>query len=160
VRDASGDPVALADVFAAQPTALVVYRGGWCPFCNKHFQELSQVADDLKNAGYQLVAISADRPEAVAKAEAKADHGFRLLSDADLDAAKAFGLAFRLDDTTVERYKGYGIPLEDMKGEPRYALPVPAFYLIDENAEVQYAFYDPDYKVRISADEVRRQLDS
>ena len=68
-----------------------------------------------------------------------------------MNAAKAFGLAFRVPDETVERYKGFGIDLEQASGEEHHLLPVPAVYVIDEEAKVSFQYVNPDYRVRIPA---------
>lgn len=73
-------------------------------------------------------------------------------------SGRAFGLAFKLDDATVSKYKGYGIRLVDSAGAPRYSLPVPAFYLIDEKGTITFAFHDPDYSKRIAKADVLKTI--
>ena len=68
-----------------------------------------------------------------------------------MNAAKAFGLAFRVPDETVERYKGFGVDLEQRSGMEHHLLPVPAVFVLDENGIVQFQYVNPDYKVRIPA---------
>ncbi len=158
LQDANGNAVALGDVLAKQKTALIFYRGGWCPFCNKHLSEVASLQDEIAAAGYQVVGINADRPEEVLKAGEKKNYPFMILSDSDLNAARAFGVAFKLDDDTASKYKGYGIKLMDSAGEPRYSLPVPAFYLIDTDGKVTFEHHDADYSKRISKDEIRKAI--
>lgn len=152
IQNSKGEPVDLRALVGQKRTALIFYRGGWCPFCNKHLKEVAEAKDQIVQSGYQIVAINADRPEDVAIAEGKNNFPFLILSDSDLKAATAFGLAFKLDDDTVKKYTDFKIKLEDSSGKPRYSLPVPAFYLIDTDGKVTFEFHDPDYKVRISKD--------
>lgn len=158
VQDGQGNPVRLRDATDGKKSALVFYRGGWCPFCNKHLSDLASLQDDFAKAGYQVIGINPDRPEDVLKAQEKREYPFTILSDSDLAAARAFGVAFKLDDKTVEQYNGYGIKLMDSAGEPRYSLPVPAFYLVDEAGKITFEFHDADYKVRISKDDVLKAI--
>jgi peroxiredoxin len=79
----------------------------------------------------------------------KHELGFTLLSDAKLEATEGFGLAFRMPDEGVERYKGFGIDLEDASGETHHVLPVPAVYLIGPDGKVLFSYVNPDYKVRL-----------
>lgn len=68
-----------------------------------------------------------------------------------MNAAKAFGLAFRVPAETVDRYKGFGIDLEARSGQPHHLLPVPAVFVLDEDARIQFQYVNPDYRVRIPA---------
>jgi len=73
-----------------------------------------------------------------------------------MDAAKAYGIAFRLDDAEVERYRSYGIDLEQASGEDHHLLPVPSVFLIDRNGRVRWRYSNPDYKVRPDNDALLR----
>ena len=68
--------------------------------------------------------------------------------------ARAFGVAFRVDDATVEQYKGYGLDLESTQGNAQHVLPVPAVFVIDREGRIGFSHYNPDYKVRLSAEEL------
>lgn len=35
LKDTDGKNVAVAKRFAEKTTALIIYRGGWCPYCSK-----------------------------------------------------------------------------------------------------------------------------
>jgi peroxiredoxin len=158
VQDANGNDVALGDLLAKQKTALIFYRGGWCPFCNKHLSEVASLQREIAAAGYQVIGINADRPEEVLKSAEQRNYPFTIFSDSDLKAALAFGVAFKLDDDTAAKYKGYGIKLMDSAGEPRYSLPVPAFYLIDTAGKVTFEHHDPDYTKRISKEDLLKAI--
>jgi len=152
VRDASGASVRLTEVLAGKKTVVVFYRGGWCPFCNRHLAELAGIQSDLAQLGYQTMAISPDRPEEIAKAEAQDKPEYRRLSDSKAEAIRAFGLAFRVDDKTFETYRDqYKIDLEKSSGETHHLLPVPAVFLTDEKGTIRYAYTNPDYRVRLKA---------
>ena len=80
---------------------------------------------------------------------------FELLSDSDMDAARAFGLAFKVDDALVETYKTqYGIDLEASSGRTHHELPVPAAYVVDQAGMIRFAFVNPDYKVRVDSEKL------
>jgi peroxiredoxin len=80
--------------------------------------------------------------------------GWRLYSDSKSAAALALGLAFRVDDATVEQYKRYSIDLEAASGETHHVLPVPAVFLTDAAGKVQFSYVHPDYRVRVPAEVV------
>jgi peroxiredoxin len=95
------------------------------------------------------VALSADRPEKLGDSRKKHDLSYTLLSDHEMNAARAFGIAFQVDDETFEEYKGYGIDLEETSGETHHLLPVPSVFLIDKGRVVRFVHYDPDYQQRL-----------
>jgi hypothetical protein len=66
-------------------------------------------------------------------------------------AAKAFGLAFRVDDELYERYKGFNIDLENASGETHHLLPVPAVLIIGKDGRIRFQYVNPDYKIRLDA---------
>jgi peroxiredoxin len=84
----------------------------------------------------------------------KHDLGYVLLSDSRMEAAKAYGIAFRLSDEEVETYQGYGIDLEDASGETHHLLPVPSVFLVDAAGQVRWRYSNPDYEVRPDNDEL------
>jgi peroxiredoxin len=133
--------------------ALVFYRGGWCPYCNRHLSALQTVHDELSELGFALLAVSPDRPERLPETAAKNEVGYRLLSDSKLWAARSFGLVFQMPREKVTRYREqYNIDLEAWSGQEHHQLPVPAVYLIDRNGRIEFAHYDPDYKQRLDPD--------
>lgn len=95
-----------------------------------------------------MVALSADRPEKLAGAVEGKTLDYRLLSDNDLAAARAFGIAFRVDDGTAKAYRGHGLDLEAASGRTHQGLPVPAVFLIDGGI-VEFAYVHPDYRKRL-----------
>ena len=149
------DPDALS-----RPAILISFRGGWCPYCNLHLAELRTVIPELKAAGYDVLFLSGDAPaqlyaglEGETK-EAIAGLDYTILSDASISAGRAFGTAFRtgerlndyLDNKNYE-YAGSSIGRHN-------ALSVPFVYVIDVDGNIVFDFVEPDYKVRLPADEL------
>lgn len=138
------------------PVLLIFYRGGWCPYCNTHLQELRTAVPKLRDAGVEVLFLSADRPELLYASLDEPDIDYTLLSDASMAAARAFGVAFRVDDRTVEKYLGFGIDLEAASGYDHHQLPVPSVYLVDRDGIVRFMHAEPDYKVRIDPETLLR----
>ena len=149
MRTVDGKPTTLAKQVAGKPAILVFYRGGWCPYCNLQLSELRLIEGPAKALGYQMIAISPDRPEELAKTLDKGDLTYTLLSDSRAEALKAFGIGFRLDDVTYLKYKAYGIDLETASGDEQRALPVPSVYIVDAEGVLQFGYSHPDYTIRI-----------
>jgi peroxiredoxin len=137
---------------------LVFFRGGWCPICTRHTQQLIKIYPEVKEMGAELVGISPDDTEHSKDNIAKSSIPFPIFSDADVAAAKAFGLAFRVDDATVLLYKGFGIDLEKASGFDHHALPIPAVYIVDQSGEIAFAHSNPDYHERLDTDRILSEL--
>jgi peroxiredoxin len=155
LRDLGGKEVTLQAIIAGKPTVLIFYRGSWCPYCNAHLSDLVTVEEELRSLGYQIVAISPDRPEELNRMTT-ADHlNYRLFSDPQAEAMKKFGVAYRVDDATVTNYKKkYNVDLERSSGQTHHILPVPAVFIIDRTGKIVFVHADPDYKVRMKGAEV------
>ncbi|MDA0989497.1 MAG: dienelactone hydrolase family protein [Verrucomicrobia bacterium] len=109
---------------------------------------------ELKKEGYQVVAISPDNLDSVAKAALEKGVDYTLLSDLKMEAIRKFGLAFSLDAETVVKYKGYGIKLLPTPDIDDKILPVPAVFLVDAAGQITYAYTNPDYKQRLDPQEL------
>ncbi len=157
-----GSQLSLTQALAGRPTVLVFYRGGWCPFCNLQLSELRHLDGDLQAHGFQLIALSPDRPELLAEAQEDAENmaGYRLLSDASGAAMRAFGIAFEVDEATRKRYTEYGIDLAAASGHQHYALPVPAVFVIDAAGVLQFSYVNPDYRTRVPLRLVRAAIEA
>ncbi len=152
VRNASDVLVSLAALTTGRPTVLIFYRGSWCSFCKKQLTELRNFQPDFAELGYQIIAISPDRPGLLPALSDKLDLNFTLLSDSDMAASDAFGLSFRLGDDTFNEYRTrYGVDIEKASGKSHHKLPVPAGYLIDSVGVIRFAHVDPDYSTRVPA---------
>lgn len=144
-----GQPVALSALYASKPSIVIFYRGGWCPYCTTHLGNIAHAEAELVKLGYQVLAISPDRPEALRVSINKGGYTYQLLSDSDMTVTRAFGLAFRVDDPTIEKYRSFGIDLEKASGRNHYLLPVPAVYIVDTQCIIRFAHWDADYKKRL-----------
>lgn len=139
-----------------KPVVLIFYRGGWCPYCNAHLGQLRTTEPKLRQMGYDVLFMSADRPELLVTSLKQKDLGYTLLSDAPMTAARAFGVAFRLDDATVKIQKQFGADLEAASGQTHHELPVPSVFVLDKHGVVRFVHWDPNYKVRMSGEDILR----
>jgi len=153
VRTASGEAFEFQPKSLRKPAVLIFYRGGWCPYCNAHLAQLRGAEPQLIEMGYEVLFMSADRPELL-RSSLKEDVDYTLLSDADMNAARAFGIAFRVDDATVQRYKKYNIDLEATSGATHHELPVPAVFIVDRAGTIRFAHWNPDYKARLGGEQI------
>ncbi len=103
---------------------------------------------ELSTLGFPVIAISPDRPAKLLKGLEAKDLGYTLYSDARMEAARAMGIAYRLDDAGVARYRRLGIDLEEASGETHHELPVPSVFLVEKGGRILWVYSNPDYRVR------------
>ena len=152
VRNADGTERHLGPGPLTRPTILIFYRGGWCPYCNRHLGALKQVEPDLIKLGYDVLFLSADRPELLYSSLKEPNIHYTLLSDASMNAARAYRVAFRLDADALAEYRRYGVDIEAASGQTHHELPVPAVFIIDRSGVIRFVHANPDYTTRISPD--------
>lgn len=150
LRTVDGKAYAIDPQSLDAPLVLVFYRGGWCPYCNRHIGALKSIDADLRALGYRLLFVSPDRPEVLYESLKEPDVTFTLLSDASMSAARALGIAFRVDDPTHEKYRSFGIDLDAASGYDHLQLPVPAVFVVRRDGRIAYVHANPDYTQRLS----------
>jgi peroxiredoxin len=154
LQDTAGDKFNLNEAIKQQPAVIIFYRGGWCPYCNVHLGQLKTVEPKLQELGFQILAISPDRPAKLAESIDKQQLTYKLLSDSEMTAAKALGIAFRVNDETLKKYDEYGIDLEDASGQNHHLLPVPSVFIIGSDGVIDFSYTNPDYKVRLAPEDL------
>ena len=147
LRTADGDPSTLRAALSGQAGVLIVYRGGWCPVCTRQFASLRSVVEPIRELGLGLFAMSVDDPERLI-AGRDPETPFTLLSDSELQASTALGLAFRVTDDAVERLEGFGLDLEGNAVSIERVLPVPAVFVFDAEGVITFSYANPNYAVR------------
>lgn len=85
----------------------------------------------------------------MAELASKGDYAMRLYSDASMEAARAFGVAYRVDPATDKALKGFGIDVGESSGGEHRWLPVPAVFIVGTDGVVDFQYVDPNYSRRI-----------
>ncbi|TYO97469.1 peroxiredoxin [Geothermobacter ehrlichii] len=152
LQDSEGRTIRLDQLTRGKPTILIFYRGGWCPYCNIQLADLGRIEPDLLRLGYQLVAISMDSPRFLRETRQKHAINYTLLSDSDANAAKAFGLAWRLEEPTFDQYRSLGFDIEQASGRKHHILPVPATFVVGTDGLISFAYVHPDFRIRVDGD--------
>lgn len=134
-----------SDIVGEKPTVLLIYRGGWCPFCNAHLSEIQGVQSEVIKLGYQIVAVSPDSPENLQITDEMEKLEYSLYSDGDGKFIQSLGIAFK----APEKYAGM---LNKNSGRLNDGfLPVPSVFIVDTSKKILFEYINPDYKTRLSA---------
>jgi peroxiredoxin len=145
LMDITGKSVRLIETVSKKPTILIFYRGGWCPYCSKQLSGVQLIEKDLMVMGYQVIAVSTDSPENLSGTMDKQKLSYTLLSDADLNVSKQFGIAFKAPssyDKILPESSGY-------KNTDKL-LPVPSVFILDKKGKILFEYINPNITERIS----------
>ncbi len=112
----------------------------------KQLGQLQEIEPQLKEMGYQIIAISPDKPEELKKTIEKEKLTYQLLSDSKMEASQAFGIAF------VNKSKMLTKILERASGEKHHQLPVPSVFIVGKDGVIKFVHFDPNYRKRIEPD--------
>ncbi len=118
VMGSDGKPIALSD-FHGRPVLLVFYLGGGCLHCVEQLRLLAPRTEDFKKAGIEILAISTETVEGLAKTREKAGKdgriAFRLAADPTLAAFQQWHAHDDFEGTPL-----HGVFLIDGEGRVRW----------------------------------------
>lgn len=157
-KDQNGKIISLKDELKNGNVVLIFYRGQWCPYCNKQLKNIEDSLSFITSKGASVFAITPEQTENVSKTIEKTKATYSILSDDGLKIMKAYNVAYAIDPTTIEKYKGYGIDFSKANGNNGANLPVPTVYIIDKNGTITYRHFDTDYTKRASVQEILNYL--
>ncbi len=90
LADADGKPVSLEE-FRGRKVVVYFYPAAMTPGCTKQACDFTNAADELRSGGLNVLGISPDSPEKLAKFRAKESLTITLLSDPTKSAMIAYG---------------------------------------------------------------------
>jgi peroxiredoxin len=149
-----GNSVDFKKLVSQKPSVVIFYRGGWCPYCNLQMEQLVKIEPELEKMGYQVLAISPDKPEKLEESQSKHHINYTLLSDRSMEIIRKFGLAYQVGKETLLKMQDLGISLDSSTGNDLHLLPVPAAYVVDKNGVIHFVYFNQDIKVRVNPDDL------
>jgi peroxiredoxin len=158
-KDQSGIEINMKDLRKKGQVVVVFYRGNWCPYCSKALTGLQDSLQYITEKGAQLVAITPEAGEGINKTIEKTKAVFPIIYDEEMKIAKAYRVAYEVDERTLNRYKSFGTDLLAINGQKQKAyLPVPAVYIVNKEGSVIYRYFNEDYKKHPSVKEILSEL--
>jgi peroxiredoxin len=158
-KDQNGREVSFKELRKKGPVVVLFYRGNWCPYCNKELKRFQDSLQYITDKGAQLVAVTPEGGEGIAKTVEKTKASFPIVYDEDMKIAHAYQVAFNVDDLTLGRYKNAGIDLLANNQQKQKAyLPVPAVYVVNKEGSVTFRYFEADFRKRVSVKEILNNL--
>ena len=146
LQNLDGKDVELESLMAEQPSVVVFYRGGWCPYCNAQLAGLAKIENEIKDLGYQIIAISPENFQNIPEVAKKDKVSYTLLSDNGGNLIQRTGIAFEMPDNYK---KGLS---SKVKGNLTPILPVASVFIVNRSGEIMFEYINPDYKIRLPED--------
>jgi alkyl hydroperoxide reductase subunit AhpC len=182
VTDAKRETTALKGITAGKPTVIVFFRGTWCPLCTLAMAHVAQAQPELEKMGYQIIAISSEAPEELAKfapitdkewtrPEAATDETkrakferermpekaitYRVVTEPTGKLAEAMGIAFfkDLQGTEYQRLKKTDL-IQQRDG--KHWLPLPGVFITDKEGIIRFVDLNRTKDGKISENYNRR----
>lgn len=150
--NSEGQTLRTAELINGKESIIILYRGGWCPYCTTQMAGLAKLAQRITESGFQIIGVTGEDLQDISGFKTEKKLPYRLVHDEGIALAKALKVAYKVDEQTLNKYKGYGIDI------PNGILPVPTVLLVDKNLRIQYVYSNSDYTVRLSEDTLMQVL--
>lgn len=156
--DQQGRMRSLGEFIGDGPMILSFNRGHWCPFCRIELSALADAHRDLETVGVKIVSIMPDRELYVRRMPDEIRSRITILSDIDNEYVLSLGLAMWLGDELRTLMQSQGLDLGEVHGNDSWCLPVPATFVLGRGGRVLARKIEPDFRKRMSIDEIRTAL--
>ena len=152
--DETGRLVSLKDLLAQGPVVVTFHRGHWCPYCRISISTLVKAQPRIEATGARMVAIIPDREQFAAEMREDCNVNFPILSDMDNGYAMSLNLAIWVGAEMQEFMTKIGRMLPQYQGNDSWMLPIPATFVVGKDGRAKARFVDPDYRKRMTIEEV------
>jgi len=151
--DQFGEKVSLEESLKKGKVILTFYRGAWCRYCIKQFLEYQDSLYLIQAKGATLIAITPEHEDGVAKTTSISKATFSILHDDQLQIMLSYKV---ISEEKVQEYKS-GYEKTGVDNQEKF-LPVPATYIINQNGKIDFVYFDPNYRIRVTINELLDHL--
>lgn len=142
LSDVRGGTITLSEILKSKHVALVFYRGGWCPLCNRQLAELSNNYESFTTKDIEIIAVSNDKLKSGKKLLKKIGSPFPILYDVESEILALYRSVI----------SGKRDPLGWMLRKKQYASP--SVFLIDKQQIIHWIYKGKDYTDRPSSHQI------
>jgi peroxiredoxin len=158
--DERGRLVTLDALLADGPLAMTFHRGHWCPYCRINTRVLAETQERIAAEGAQIAAIMPDRQRFAAAFKAEGEVRYPILTDIDNGYALSLNLAVWIGDEMQRILEAGGRNVPAYQGNETWVMPIPATFVIDRSGVITARFIDPDYRNRMTIEELLAALEA
>jgi peroxiredoxin len=147
--DVHGAPTSLAAARDGRAAVVVLYRGGWCPYCNLTLRAYeAQLLPELARRDVRLIAVSPQAPDGSLSTAEKDALSFTVLSDPGNQLARGLGVLFEPGEPARAAQLGLGLDTTVVNADGGSGLPMPTVALVDAAGTLRFLDVHPDYTTR------------
>jgi len=158
--DQSGRMRNLDELVSDGPVVMSLNRGHWCPFCRIELSAFADAHRDFDTLGAKVISIIPHRQQFVGRLPADIRERLTILSDIDNEFVLSLDLAAWLGDEMRTLMRDHGLDLDEVHGNKSWCVPVPATFVLDGSARVVARQIEPDFRKRLSIEEIASALRS
>jgi len=107
----------------------------WCPYCKTQLADLNRQVEGFRMKGVNVASLTYDSTDILRAFATRLGIRYPMLSDPESVVIRAFDIL----NTNVN------------KNTPRYGIPFPGTYVINEKGIITAKYFDDDYRERFSA---------
>ncbi len=107
----------------------------WCPYCKTQLADLNRQVEGFRLKGLNVASLTYDSSDILRTFATRLGIRYPMLSDPDSIVIRAFDIL----NTNVD------------KNTPRFGIPFPGTYIINEKGIITAKYFDDDYRERSSA---------
>ena len=146
------------DLLRGGPLVIIFYRGRWCAYCNAQLAALQEIHKEIAAAGASLVAISPQTQKHSYMTRDMHKLRFPVLSDSGNQAARKFGLVYRVPQDLQTMYESIMTKLPGYNGDQSWDLPLATTYIVQPDGIISWARVDADWRRRPEPEEMVSRL--
>jgi peroxiredoxin len=150
----------LSSLLKNGPLVLSFIRGGWCPYCASELRSWHDVLPALEAAGGSIAIVTSELRGRSGLLADVVGPGANALCDVDHGLALELGLAFHIGPKLLAAYDKFGIDLNNLYGGTAGLLAVPATYVVRQDRIIEFAYVEPDFRLRAEPEDVVRVIAS
>jgi len=158
--DEAGHIVSLDEMLSKGPVAVTFHRGHWCPYCRLNTNVLARAQKEVEQEGSQIVAIMPDRQKFAEEFKNESNARFPILTDMDNGYALSLNLVFWVGAEMERMISAAGWDIPNYQGNTSWMLPIPATFVVGQDERVKARFVDPDYRKRMTIENMVAALRS
>ena len=159
--DVHGAPTTLASARAGRPAVVVFYRGAWCPYCNIALRTYqSELVPALAIRGFELIAISPQKPDGSLTAQQTNELTYCVLSDPGNQIASGLGILTEPTSDAVATQAKLGLDLVEANADGTRALPMPTTVVVDGGGTIRWIDVHPNYTTRSEVPDILAAVDA
>jgi peroxiredoxin len=131
--DQNGQLRTLESVMGEKGVAILFVRSAdWCPFCQGQLVDVNRHVAEFRALGLDVVSVSVDDVEEIAKFAAAQKIVYTLLADPAGDINSSLGI----------RDEQYPV------GSAQFGVPRPTLYVVDRTGTIRLRYMEPTYRTR------------